>query len=365
MSTFLHVKVCSSDPFERGRQYGQQAKDLIHLGIRGYQRHFSKTLARSWEEILEKSHLYLELLERDFPDELAEAQGIAAGSGAPLDTIMALNCRYEILKLKHLPQEKECTSAAVLPEATGSGGTYLIKNWDYRPWVEQHVVVLEIDDTQGTRIVGLTEAGQLMRDGMNNHGVSVCGNNLTSVFDTGEVGAPVTFVRRKALNCKTFAQAHDLIVQSPRGVSCNILVASSEGMAADLETTPGGVFSLLPEDGVVTHANHMVAGAKFCTNKGSKFRDGVLRRRLLAHHGRLDVSSMADCLKDHEMKPGWPTQYPESDCLEAVCSHEPYGDGDPDKTWKTIASAIYDLNGKKAYICKGCPCQGSYLTYSL
>ena len=62
MSTFLHVKVCSSDPFERGRQYGQQAKDLIHLGIRGYQRHFSKTLARSWEEILEKSHLYLELL---------------------------------------------------------------------------------------------------------------------------------------------------------------------------------------------------------------------------------------------------------------------------------------------------------------
>lgn len=365
MDEFLCVKIRSSDPYERGVQYGRQARDKIALGIEGYKRHFAKTLSQSWEEILAKSHLYLPLLKRDFPEELAEARGIAAGSGADLDAIMALNCRYEILKLKNLPQGQECTSAAILPEATRQGGTFMIKNWDYRPWVERHAVIVDIDDLQGTHIVGLTEAGQLIRDGMNNHGVALCGNNLTSVFDTGEVGAPVTFVRRKALNCRTLGQAHDVIRNSPRGVSCNILVASAEGTAVDLETTPGGVFEVCPEAGVVTHANHMVAGAKYCTNKGSKFRDGVLRKRLMEHYGSLDVDNLRECLTDHEMKPGWPTVYPESDCLEAVCSHVPYGDIDEDKTWKTIASSIYDLDGKVAYICKGCPCQGCFVTYPL
>ncbi len=365
MGEFLCIKVRSADPFERGMQYGAQARNLIHLGVQGYQRHFAKTLSTPWEEILERSHLYLELLERDFPAELAEARGIAAGSGVDLDAIMALNCRYEILKLRNLPQEKECTSGAVLPEATRGGGTFLIKNWDYRPWVENHAVIVDIDDLSGNHIVGLTEAGQLIRDGMNRHGVSVCGNNLTSVFDTGAIGAPVTFVRRKALNCRNLAQACDVVKSSPRGVSCNILVASAEGKAVDLEATPGGVFELAPEEGIVTHANHMVAGAKYCTNHGSKFRDGVLRRRLLERYGELDLESLRSCLTDHEMKPGWPTEYPESDCLEAVCSHVPHGDIDVDKVWKTIASSVYDLDARVAYICKGCPCQGQYRSYPL
>ena len=65
------------------------------------------------------------------------------------------------------------------------------------------------------------------------------------------------------------------------------------------------------------------------------------------------------------MKPGWPTQYPESDCLEAVCSHIPHGDVDVDKIWKTIASSIYDLSDRVAYICKGCPCEGEFIAYPL
>ena len=44
MDTFQLITIKSSDPFIRGLQYGQQAEALIHLGIEGYQRHFSKTL---------------------------------------------------------------------------------------------------------------------------------------------------------------------------------------------------------------------------------------------------------------------------------------------------------------------------------
>lgn len=51
--------------------------------------------------------------------------------------------------------------------------------------------------------------------------------------------------------------------------------------------------------------------------------------------------------------------------IEAVCSHVPHGDYDEDKVWKTISSSVYDLNGKTAYICKGCPCEGTYISYKV
>lgn len=361
MEEFLHVKVQSSDPYERGLQYGAQAQQLIHQAAEGYRRHFLKLQGLNWDSILGKSELYIGLLERDFSAELTEAKGIADGSHMSLEEILALNCRYEFLK----KAAKECTTAAVLPQASQSGSTYLMQNWDYRPWVERHAVVLEIDDTQGTHIVGMTEAGQLLRNGMNNHGIGLCANNLTSTFDTCQVGAPATFVRRKALNCRNFQELCDVVRNSPRGVSCNFMLASAEGKAVDFEATPGGVFEVHPENGIVTHANHMVAGAEFCTNHGSKFRDRVLRKRLMEHQGSLTLEKIQDCLKDHEMLPGWPTVYPESDCREAVCSHIPDGDCDEDRVWKTISSSIYDLQGGVAYICKGCPCEGTYIAYKL
>lgn len=363
MNQFPHIVLRSADPYQRGLQYGTQAKSLIHQAVAGYQRHFSKLQKVDWSALLKKSSLYIDLLKRDFAPELEEASGIAAGSGLSLEEILVLNCRYEFLK----KASKECTSAAVLPEAVcGGETTYLMQNWDYRPWVERHAVVLDIDDLNGTHIVGITEAGQLLRNGMNNHGIGLCANNLTSVFDSCEVGAPMTFVRRKALNCRSFEEARGVICSSSRGVSCNFLVASATGEAVDLEATPGGVFELYPESGIVTHANHMVAGMQYCTNHGSKFRDKVLRKRLMEHRAEgLTLKLIQECLTDHEMLPGWPQTYPESDCLEAVCSHVPHGDYDEDKTWKTVSSSIYDLKNGIAYICKGCPCEGSYVSYKV
>lgn len=366
MDQFLLVKMKSADPYQRGVQYGQQAAELITRGIQGYRRHFQQAMGKSWEEIIQKSALYLPILEKEYRQELEEARGIAAGSGVSLEEILALNCRYEILKLKKKPaQPSECTTGAVLSQATVGGGVYMVQNWDYRPWVQEHAVVISIDDCSGTKIVGLAEAGQLVRNGLNNHGVGVCANNLTSIYDTGKVGIPVTFIRRRALNQVSFAEACHVIESAEVGVSCNYLVASNEDLAVDMEVTPEKVFRLLPDKGIVTHANHMVAGAAACTNKGRKFRDGVLRRLLEERSGKLDVSGLMGCLKNHETFPGAPDHYPEADCIEAICSHIPLGDYDQDRVWQTIASAIYDISEGCAYICKGTPCTGEYVRYDL
>ncbi len=100
-----------------------------------------------------------------------------------MDELMVLNCRYEISKF---PKPAECTTAVVLPEASAHGGTYLIKNWDYKQAVMDNIVILHIEQKDGTRILGLAEAGQMLREGFNSHGIGLC-NNMNPV-GAGQLG---------------------------------------------------------------------------------------------------------------------------------------------------------------------------------
>ena len=72
---------------------------------------------------------YLPDIKQMMPEVLEEAYGIADGAGVSIEDLMVLNCRYEITKF---PKTPECTTAAILPEATASHTTYLVKNWDYK-----------------------------------------------------------------------------------------------------------------------------------------------------------------------------------------------------------------------------------------
>src|SRR5690606_23962798 len=74
-------------------------------------------------------------------DYLAEMQGIADGAGLPVDAIVVINARTEIVaKAKLLARKKVsaqladkmadgCTGAIILPERTASGGVIQGQNW--------------------------------------------------------------------------------------------------------------------------------------------------------------------------------------------------------------------------------------------
>ena len=80
------------------------------------------------------------------------------------------------------------------------------------------------------------------------------------------------------------------------------------------------------------------------------FRDVRLYSLLERRCGRINPEFIQDCLKDHYR------ENPESG--EAVCNH--------DERWAvTIASQIYDLTAKEAFVCCGNPCEGTYRHYSL
>jgi len=349
MRTFQLIEAKATSHYEIGVQYGSQAREKIMDGIENYRKLFSDTSNMSWEDIKNYALDYIPVIEEKFPELVEEVKGISEGAGVGLDEVMVLNCRYEITKF---PQANECTSFSVLPEASMDGGTYVGQNWDYRAGIIDNIVMLHIEEQDGTRIFGLAEAGQVIRNGFNSHGVGLCANNLQSIYDSRGKGIPVTFLRRKVLSCRSFEEARELIINAKRSVSCNFMLASSGGKAVDLETYPGGTDLLMPVDGIITHANHFVTQPEIHaleTSPRGERLEQLFREKL----GSIDIDYIEKCLCDHE-------NYP-----KALCRH-PSNVSIPLRVRDiTVASVIYDFNGGTAYVCAGPPCEGEFISYKL
>lgn len=348
---FPYIEV-SGSPFDCGYQYGKAAAAQIALGAKIYMERFIRTLQLPAEKICQMAMECARPVQEAWPELLEEVQGIAHGSGVPLGEVMVINCRYELSKF---PKVQECTTGYAAGSATASGSAYLFKNWDYLMLrMLERIVILHITQEDGTRILGIGEAGQLLRDGMNSHGVGIVSNNLQSVYDSEAPGIPTCFMRRRVLKSKSFEEAAEVIRGFQRSVSCNTLLGCADGRAIDFEVHPKGAFEILPEQDVVTHANHFVIDSSVdaVTDK-PKNRDARLRELLMEKHGSIDVAHIEHCLCDHKYLP------------LAICRH-PAEEGNAYVTGtQTVSSTIMDFARGEAWICAGNPCQGEYVRYTV
>lgn len=351
MREFPYIKIDAPTPYERGVQYGKQAKIQILKAREHYKSYFGGR-GDEWDSVCRFALRYSEMLEEAFPDLLEEARGIAKGAEVEFADIMVINCRYEMSKFPKVP---ECTTGAALAGSTEEKCTYSFKNWDFSKGVLDHVVILHIITEDGTRIMGLTEAGQMIRDGFNNYGLSIGTNNLQSVHDHSGFGIPVTFLRRKILMCRNFADAEKLIKEAVRTVSNNILLTDAKGgQAKDFEWHPLGVNELEPQDDILTHANHFVETPELDALAGRpKNRDTRLRSLLMKRYGHITPEYIMECMRDHEY-------YPLS-----ICGHPTSDDNEYTKDRMTVSSMIVDFDHSCAYICAGPPCEGEYKKYYL
>ena len=64
-----------------------------------------------------------------------------------------------------------------------------------------------------------------------------------------------------------------MLIHAKRSVSNNMMLASAQGVAVDIEAFPGGVNMLAPKDGILTHANHFVVHQQLDARIGPKNRD--------------------------------------------------------------------------------------------
>jgi len=347
-------------PRERGLQYGEAARDRIALSREMYRAAFRKN-GLEWEQVRELSSRYIAAIREYDADLMEEIEGIAAGANQEVETIVALNARTELMywKPKQDEDSEGCTGAIALPEATADGHLIHGQNWDWKKEAIETAVILKVKPDAGPAFITFTEAGLLARCGMNSAGIAVTGNFLQSDRDFGRSGIPIPFVRRKILASASLADAVGVVIRSPRTFSSNHMISDAAGFAINLEASPEEVFWLLPERGMLIHANHFknpAAKAKLMDTVVSRFPDTLYRDYrvesvLVPKHGRIGVRDFQEAFRDHYGKP------------EAVCRHLPTGT--VDMAIQTVASVIMDTTTGKMWVARGPVCENEYYEYTL
>ncbi len=253
----------SGDPRARGLAYGEAARAEIRHSIAYYREAFAVSSGLDWPDVLVTARQWRPMIEAVAPDLLAEMDAVAEGAGLPADEILALNARGEIVRSHDsgfAPAMTDgCSSFALLPEATGDGHVYCGQNWDWRAGVTPSTVMLRIVQPPKPTIIMQVEAGQIGRQGANSAGIALNANGLDGRFGT-PIGLPQPVLRRLVLDCDNLRRALEVPYRVRQHIATNLLVTHRDGVAVDLETTPGVHRWGLPERGVIVHGNHYQYG---------------------------------------------------------------------------------------------------------
>lgn len=346
--------IAASGPsFACGETVGRALADKIHANIAGYGEIFARHAGAGRNEVRRFAGKLAPLIEDYAPDLLDEMRGIAKGADAPLEDILALNARNEVMYALKGEGADECTSLAALPEVTGSGHTLIGQNWDWMASVAEHTAILALSIQEKPRLLVFTEAGFVGKAGFNEHGIGVCANLLTSTQDRGSIGVPYHVIVRRILAAPTLHRAIQAITLTRRGASGNFLIGARGGEVIDIEATPGDFGHVLPADGILTHSNHFLCpelGA-VDSRKGvsalTLIRHDRARRLLAKEAGAIEPESFMAVLRDHFSFP------------HAICRHIDEADA-PHERKLSAASIIMDLDVNEMYIAPGPPCEHDY-----
>ncbi len=368
MGTFPHVRV-EGGHRERGRQYGEQARDRVRRSIEAYDEVFSHYAGWRWDDVRNEVRRYVEPIQSFDARYLEEIRGIAEGAGVAFEDVLGINVRTEVMfaaKARKAEAEARrvdgCSAFAVLPEASDSGHTLMGQNWDWLLHSLDTVVVLEATQDEGPDFVTIVEAGLLAKTGMNSSGIGLTTNALITDQDEGVPGIPYHLVLRAMLDAENMSDAYAAVQRRFRSSSANYLVASDDGIAVDIEAAPGDferLFLGFPTGDVLLHTNHFVSPAfdgkdvSLWVMPDSPFRLQRLRCAVDAAGRKLRIDDFQTFLSDH-------ANYP-----SGVCCHRDARMDELDQG-ATIASVLMDLDARRMWIADGHPCSSPYreLDYS-
>jgi isopenicillin-N N-acyltransferase like protein len=362
MSEFPRIRV-AGPPRERGRQYGEATRDRVRRSVDAYRDVFAAYAGWDWPKVTEEALRYVEPVQAFGERYVEEMRGLAEGAGVAFEDVLAINTRTEVMfaaKARSAEHEGrapgECTSFAVLPEASADGHTLVGQNWDWLLHSFDTCVVLEVQQDRGPDFVTVVEAGLLAKTGMNSSGIGLCANALVSDSDRGVPGIPFHLLLRGILDAENLSDALTVLQSGYRSSSANYLVAHRDGIAVDVEGAPGDfarLFLLFPHGGVITHTNHFLSpnydgkDVSLWGMPDSPFRLERIRAAIGAAGPVVSIETFQSALADH-------ANYP-----SGVCCH-PDARMDPHDQGATVASILMDLDARRMWVADGQPCTHPY-----
>lgn len=353
----IYVK---GNSYEAGFQHGKAA--VVEIG-KNYQYYMSTWLCgeeKSEKNILNRAMKFLPYIEAVNPEYVKELRGVAEGAGLPLEKIVALNARWE-LNYSYLPDMSleasgGCTAFALTPEVSGNKHTYVGQNWDYKPPLQGQCIALKIEIPDRPKVFLITEAGIIGHKGFSSTGIGIGVNFIKLKRDTEGLGVPFLIKSRHILEQKSLNDCIAFMTSHSGPNSGNMLIASREGKAIDIECNPEGMRILKPQDGVLAHSNHFQKLSENDVDIGCKLLPDSFARtaRLYGHfHDSNDqdtVDSIEQVLKDH-------TGFPNS-----VCRHEDINLPEALR-WQTLVSFYVDLDTETIKYTAGPPCRSVYQVF--
>ena len=372
----LTVLELGSDPRERGILHGRRMRGEIRENLATYLERFEAGGAKP-RAVLEQSEAWGAFIARDHPEYAEEMAGIAAGAELSLTEIALLNARYELTYgvfgaeaqsvNRSVLEQEGCTSFGLLPEMTAEGHTLLGENWDWLQKVRGRVFIMRVKRSSepgpepGSEpgkgkpdFVGFTEAGIAgCKIGVNAAGIGLCVNGLVTRRDgLNGLRKPFHVRCREILDAWTFDKALLPVVQTDRCCSANFLIGHAEGEIIDIEATPDYCSYLYPENGVVTHANHLMSETRIASEferiaPHSLYRAHRLERLLRHSGGEIGIDTIHTLLSDHFSAPA------------SICRHPDTTLPEPKRVISVTAAAV-DLSARTLYITDGPPCQSDF-----
>jgi isopenicillin-N N-acyltransferase-like protein len=321
----------SGSPRERGLAQGRAVPERVARSVALYRGELAKRnvdaatqdrLARRFVPVI-----------GDFdPDYLEEMEGIAEGANVPLEAVVTVNCRTEMMfgfkeaAAIHEKMEDGCTGVVALPSVTAHGRLIHAHNWDWRQESADSSIVMRVRSENGPDILTLVEAGGLARHGFNSAGVALTANFLACDRDFKQPGVPLAILRRKILEQENLAQAARVLGNTQRSCSNNIMISQSDGEAIDLECVPDESFWIQPEGGLLAHSNHFIAPSArarvidtyFGKNPDTLYRVTRVHDYLAARRGKIDYKDMVEALSDRYGHPDSVLRSPKPAVFDAI-----------------------------------------------
>lgn len=250
----LSVIACAGSPYDLGLAHGRATASLISKGITNWmagiqatQPDVDKYLSRFLAETG-----FLRTIEQYTPALFDEMQGIADGSGRPIDQILAYNLMDEewSFRVGRLDATAPgCTSVAIRGAAIG-------QTMDIPTAHDGTQVVLAIAPDIGSAKRVFTAAGMIGLNGANFDGVGVVVNNLAQ-SPSSMTGLPVSCVMREILEYRTAGEAAAWVKSIRHAVGQHYLIGDPNDVIS-LEAAANGVFPVEVGERYV-HANHPLA----------------------------------------------------------------------------------------------------------
>ncbi|MBT3906353.1 MAG: hypothetical protein HOB79_12330 [Rhodospirillaceae bacterium] len=354
---YVPVIEVSGSNYECGVAIGKALREQIHENLGDYPAIIEHETGIGLDAAKDYVLRIIPAIEDYAPELMEEMLGMAKGADLHLNDIVMLNARTELMSAPAISDTDigECTSMTALGSATETGHVLIGQNWDWNSMVCHRTAVIAIAVPDQPRTVMFAEAGLVGKIGLNASGIAVCANRLTSSDDKLQTGIPWHVQLRKVMMADNMHHAIKAVTAPARGASGMFMIASRDGEAITLETTPTDFGTQLPENGIMTHSNHFLAPEMKTRDTGKSRSSMTLirhdrARRLLAEDlGKISVDSFKRVLTDHFSYPA------------AICRHPDEAVAELDRS-QTGASIIMDLDQSEMHIALGPPCQHEFKT---